>query len=224
MWQQNERCHCPCVISDPIAAVARESKEDRAIFMLALSDCRNAVALRTLGDDAVFEPCCFNAKIAVFANCFATDNPTALKVNGDRLMATLWTTKVAGNEDFGDKFVKSFERFNDAFASLIEAVKFAVGVAHRGNDLSALVNSPKQRKQTLSCYQCSLTNSVGCANLFLGHCGSTPFTGFCPAREPPLPRCRFYYDTAQNKMQHSNANNFQNPPKWRQKGSKLVAF
>jgi hypothetical protein len=151
VWQQNERCHCPVVIGDPIAAAARESEKDRAIFTLALSDCRNAVALRALGDDAVFEPRCFNAKATVFANCFATNNPTALKVNGDRLMATLWTTKVAGNEDFGDKFVKSFERFNDAFASLIEAVKFAVGVAHRGNDLSALVNSPKQRKQALLC-------------------------------------------------------------------------
>jgi hypothetical protein len=134
------------VISDPIAAVARESKENRAIFTLALSDCRNAVALRTLGDDAVFEPRCFNAKVAVFANRFATDYPTALKVNGNRLMATLRATKVAGNEDFGDKFVKSFERFNDTFASLIKSVKFTVGVAHRGNDLSALVNSPKQRK------------------------------------------------------------------------------
>jgi hypothetical protein len=143
MWQQNERCHCPIVISDPIAAVARESKEDRAIFTLALSDCRNAVALRALGDDAVFEPRCFNAKATVFANCFATDNPTALKVNGDRMVATLRATKVAGNENFGDKSVKSFERFNDALASLIEAVKFTVGVAHRGNDLSALVNSLK---------------------------------------------------------------------------------
>ena len=144
MWQQNERCHCPMVISDPIATVARESKEDRAIFSLALSDCRNAVALRALGDDAVFEPCCFNAKATVFANCFATNNPTALKVNGDRMVATLRTTKVVGNEGFCDKFVKSFERFNDALASLIEAVKFTVGVAHRGNDLSALVNSLKQ--------------------------------------------------------------------------------
>jgi hypothetical protein len=61
-------------------------------------------------------------------------------------MATLRATKVVGNEDFGDKFVKSFERFNDALAALIKSVKFAVGVAHRGNDLSALVNSPKQRK------------------------------------------------------------------------------
>jgi hypothetical protein len=143
MWQQNERCHCPVVIRDPIATVARESEKDRAIFTLALSDCRNAVALRALGDDAVFEPCCFNAKATMVANCFATDNPTALKVNGDRLVATLRATKVAGNEGFGDKFVKSLERFNDAFASLVEAVKFTVGVAHRGNDLSALVNSPK---------------------------------------------------------------------------------
>jgi hypothetical protein len=143
MWQQNERCHCPKVISDPIASVARESKEDRAIFTLALSDCRNAVALRALGDDAVFEPCRFNAKATVFANCFATNNPTALKVNGDRMVATLRATKVVGNEGFCDKSVKSFERFNDALASLIEAVKFTVGVAHRGNDLSALVNSPK---------------------------------------------------------------------------------
>jgi hypothetical protein len=62
------------------------------------------------------------------------------------MVATLRTTKVAGNENFGDKFGKSLERFHDAFASLIEAVKFAVGVAHRGNDLSASVNSPKQRK------------------------------------------------------------------------------
>jgi hypothetical protein len=132
------------VISDPITTVARESEKDRAIFTLALSDSRNAIALRTLGDDAVFEPRCFNAKATMVANCFAADNPTALKVNGDRLMATLRATKVVGNEGFGDKFVKSFERFNDAFASLIEAVKFAVGVAHRGNDLSALVNSLKQ--------------------------------------------------------------------------------
>jgi hypothetical protein len=139
------------VISDPIATVARESEKDRAIFTLALSDCRNAVALRALGDDAVFEPRCFNAKVTVFTNCFAADNPTALKVNGDRMVATLRATKIAGNEGFGDKFVKSLERFNDAFASLIEAVKFAVGVAHRGNDLSALVNSPKQRKQALLC-------------------------------------------------------------------------
>jgi hypothetical protein len=144
MWQQNERSHCPMVIGDPIAAIARESEKDRSIFTLALSDSRNAVTLRALGDDAVFEPRCFNAKATMVANCFATDNPTALKVNGDRLVATLRTTKVAGNEDFGDKFVKSFERFNDALASLIEAVKFAVGVAHRGNDLSASVNSLKQ--------------------------------------------------------------------------------
>ena len=131
------------VISDPIAAVTRESKEDRAIFTATLSDCRNTVALRTLGDDAVFEPRCFNAKATVFASRFATNDPTAPKVNGDRLMATLRATKVVGNEDFGDKFVKSFERFNDAFASLIEAVKFTVGVAHRGNDLSTSVNSLK---------------------------------------------------------------------------------
>jgi hypothetical protein len=109
-----------------------------------LGDCRNAVALRALADDAVFEPRCFNAKATMVASRFSADNPTTLKVNGDRLMATLRTTKVAGNEDFGDKFVKSFERFNDAFASLIKSVKFAVGVAHRGNDLSALVNSLKQ--------------------------------------------------------------------------------
>jgi hypothetical protein len=144
MWQQNERCHCPVVISDPIAAITRESEKDRAIFTLALSDCRNAVALRTLGDDAVFEPRCFNAKVTVFANCFAADNPTTLKVNGDRMVATLRATKVVGNEDFGDKFVKSFERFNDTFASLIEAVKFAVGVAEGSDNLSASVNSPKQ--------------------------------------------------------------------------------
>jgi len=143
MWQQNERCHCPIVISDPIAAVARESKEDRAIFTLALSDSRDAAASWALGDDAVFEPRCFNAKATMVANCFATNNPTTLKVNGNRMVATLRATKVAGNENFGDKSVKSFERFNDAFASLIEAVKFTVGVAHRGNDLSALVNSPK---------------------------------------------------------------------------------
>jgi len=107
MWQQNERCHCPVVISAPIAAIARESKEDRAIFTLALNDSRNAVALRALGDDAVFEPCCFNAKTAVFASRFSADNPTALEVNGDRMVATLRTTKVAGNEGFGDKSVKS---------------------------------------------------------------------------------------------------------------------
>jgi hypothetical protein len=95
------------VISDPIAAVARESEKDRAIFTLALSDCRNAVALRALGDDAVFEPRCFNAKATVFASRFSADNPTALKVNGDRMVATLRATKVAGNEGFGDKFVKS---------------------------------------------------------------------------------------------------------------------
>jgi hypothetical protein len=81
--QQNERCRCPVLIGNPIAAVARESEKDRSIFTLALSDDRNAVALRALGDDAVFEPCCFNAKVAVFANCFAADNATALKVNGD---------------------------------------------------------------------------------------------------------------------------------------------
>jgi len=132
------------VISDPIATVARESEKDRAIFTLALSDCCNAVALRTLGDDAVFEPCCFNAKATMVANCFATDNPTALKVNSDRLVATLRATKVVGNENFGDKFVKSLERFNDTFASLIEAVKFAVGVAKGSDDLSASVNSLKQ--------------------------------------------------------------------------------
>jgi hypothetical protein len=139
------------VISDPIAAVARESKEDRAIFTLALSDCRNAVALWALGDDAVFEPRYFNAKATMVANCFATDNPTALKVNGDRMVATLRTTKVAGNEGFCDKSVKSFERFNDALASLIKSVKFAVGVAEGSDDLSASVNSLKQRKQTLLC-------------------------------------------------------------------------
>jgi hypothetical protein len=144
MWQQNERRHCPIVISDPIASVARESEKDQAIFTLALSDSRNAVASWALGDDAVFEPRCFNAKATMVANCFATDNPTALKVNGNRLMATLRATKVAENEDFGDKFVKSFERFNDTFAALIKSVKFAVRVAHRGNDLSALVNSLKQ--------------------------------------------------------------------------------
>jgi hypothetical protein len=141
--QQNERCHCPVVIGDPITAVARESKEDRAIFTATLGDSRNAVALRTLSDDAVFEPCCFNAKATMVASRFATNDPTALKVNGNRMVATLRATKVVGNEGFGNKFVKSLERFNDAFASLIEAVKFAVGVAHRGNDLSALVNSPK---------------------------------------------------------------------------------
>jgi hypothetical protein len=59
-------------------------------------------------------------------------------------MATLRTTKVAGNENFGDKSVKSFERFNDAFASLIKSIKFAVGVAEGSDDLSASVNSPKQ--------------------------------------------------------------------------------
>jgi hypothetical protein len=143
VWQQSERCHCPCVIGNPIASVARESKEDRAIFTLALNDSRNAVALQTLGDDAVFEPRCFNAKATMVANCLATDNPTALKVNGDRLMATLRTTKVVGNEDFDDKFVKSFERFNDALASLIKSVKFTVGVAEGSDDLSALVNSLK---------------------------------------------------------------------------------
>jgi hypothetical protein len=143
MWQQNERCHCPVVIGDPIAAVARESKEDRAIFTLALSDSRNAAASWALGDDAVFEPRCFNAKATMVANCFATDNATALKANGDRMVATLRATKVVGNEGFCDKFVKSFERFNDALASLIEAVKFTVGVAEGSDDLSALVNSPK---------------------------------------------------------------------------------
>jgi hypothetical protein len=142
--QQSERCHCPCVIGNPITAITRESKEDRAIFTATLSDSRNAAASWALSDDAVFEPRCFNTKVAVFANCFAANNPTALKVNGDRMVATLRTTKVVGNEDFGDKFVKSFERFNDAFAALIKSVKFAVGVAHRGNDLSALVNSLKQ--------------------------------------------------------------------------------
>jgi hypothetical protein len=131
------------VIGDPIATVARESKEDRAIFTLALSDCRNAAASWALADDAVFEPCRFNAKTAVFASRFATNDPTTPKVNGDRMVATLRATKVVGNEDFGDKFVKSFERFNDAFASLIEAVKFAVGVAEGSDDSSALVNSPK---------------------------------------------------------------------------------
>jgi hypothetical protein len=143
VWQQNERCHCPVVIGDPIAVATRESKEDRAIFTLALSDCRNAAASWALGDDAVFEPCCFNAKATIVANCFATNNPTTLKVNGDRMVATLRTTKIAGNENFGDKFVKSLKCFNDAFASLIEAVKFAVGVAEGSDDLSALVNSPK---------------------------------------------------------------------------------
>jgi hypothetical protein len=142
--QQNERCHCPVVIRDPIATVARESKEDRAIFTLALSDCRNAAASWTLGDDAVFEPRCFNAKATMVASRLATNDPTALKVNGDRMVATLRTTKVVGNEDFGDKFVKSLERFNDAFASLIKSVKFAVGVAEGSDDLSASVNSPKQ--------------------------------------------------------------------------------
>jgi hypothetical protein len=131
------------VISDPIATVARESEKDRAIFTLALSDCRNAVALRALGDDAVFEPCRFNAKATMVASRFATNDPTTLKVNGDRMVATLRTTKVAGNEDFGDKFVKSLERFNDAFASLKEVIKFAVLVAEGCDDLSALVNSPK---------------------------------------------------------------------------------
>jgi hypothetical protein len=143
MWQQNERCHCPCVIGNPIAAITRESKEDRAIFTATLGDSRNAAALWALADDAVFEPCRFNAKATMVANCFAADNPTALKANGDRLMATLRATKAVGNEDFGDKFVKSFERFNDALAALIKSVKFAVGVTHRGNNLSALVNSPK---------------------------------------------------------------------------------
>jgi hypothetical protein len=146
MWQQNERCHCPVVIGDPIAAIARESKEDRAIFTATLSDSRNAVALRTLGDDAVFEPRYFNAKATMVASRFSANNPTALKPNGDRLMATLRATKVVGNEGFCDKSVKSFERFNDALAALIKSVKFAVGVAEGSDDLSALVNSPKQRK------------------------------------------------------------------------------
>jgi hypothetical protein len=151
MWQQNERSHCPMVIGDPIAAIASKSEKERAIFTLALSDCRNAVALRALADDAVFEPRCFNAKVAVFASRFATNDPTALKANGDRMVSTLRATKVAGNEGFCDKFVKSLERFNDAFASLIEAVKFAVRVAEGSDDLSASVNSPKQRKQPLLC-------------------------------------------------------------------------
>jgi hypothetical protein len=60
------------------------------------------------------------------------------------MVATVRTTKAAENKGFGDKFVKSLERFNNALASLIEAVKFTVGVAHRGNDLSASVNSLKQ--------------------------------------------------------------------------------
>jgi hypothetical protein len=114
-----------------------------------LSDSRNAAASWALSDDAVFEPRCFNAKATMVANCFAANNPTALEMNGDRMVATLRATKIVGNEDFDDKFVKSFERFNDAFAALIKSVKFTVGVTHGGNDLSALVNSPKQRKQTL---------------------------------------------------------------------------
>jgi hypothetical protein len=139
------------VISDPIATVARESEKDRAIFTLALSDCRNAVALRTLGDDAVFEPRCFNAKATMVASRFSANNPTALKENGDRLVATLRATKVAGNEGFDDKLGESPECFHDAFASLIKSVKFAVRVAEGSDDLSASVNSPKQRKQTLLC-------------------------------------------------------------------------
>jgi hypothetical protein len=143
VWQQNERCHCPVVIRNPRTAVARESKEDRAIFTLTLSDCRNAVALWALANKAVAQPCHFHAKATVFANCFATNDPTALKVNGDRLVAALWATKVVGNENFGGKSVKPFERFNDALASLIKSVKFAVLAAEGCDDLSTLVNSPK---------------------------------------------------------------------------------
>jgi hypothetical protein len=119
------------------------------------------------------------------------------------MVATLRATKVAGNEDFGDKFVMSFERFNVAFAALIKAVKFAVGVAHRGNDLSALVNSPKQRKQTLLRCQRPLTYSVGCAKLFLGllHCVS-PHLGFLPRAGVPHSRAAaIYYDTCHSKFQ-----------------------
>jgi len=70
------------------------------------------------------------------ANCLATNNPTALKPSGDRMVATMWTTKVMIDSDFGDKFVKSSKRFNDALASLKEVIKFAVLVAEGNDDLS----------------------------------------------------------------------------------------
>jgi integral membrane sensor domain MASE1 len=70
------------------------------------------------------------------ANCLATNNPTALKPSGDRMVATMWTTKVMIDSNFGNKFVKSLKRFNDDLASLKEVIKFAVLVAEGNDDLS----------------------------------------------------------------------------------------
>jgi hypothetical protein len=40
------------------------------------------------------------------------------------------------DSNFGNKFVKSLKRFNDALASLKEVIKFAVLVAEGNDDLS----------------------------------------------------------------------------------------
>jgi len=177
MRQQSERRHCPVVIADPIAAAAREAEKDRAIFPLTLCDCRNAVALWTASQKTVAQTSHYDAKVTAFANCLTADNATAPKPNGDRMVATLRATKVVVDSDFGDQLVKSPKRFNDALATLPKPVKFAVWVAEGSNDFRGVVNSPKQRKQTLLCCQRPLTYSVGCANLSLGllHCVSPHF-------------------------------------------------
>jgi len=116
-----------------------------------LCDCRDAVALRTASHKSVAQASHLDAKATMFANCLTADNATALKPNGDRMVATLRTTKVVGDNDFGDQLVKSLERFNDALATLIKPVKFAVVVAEGSDKLRGVVNSPKQRQKSLLC-------------------------------------------------------------------------
>jgi len=85
----------------------------------------------------------------MFANCLTADNATALKVNDDRMVATLRATKVVVDSDFGDQLVKSLERFNDALATLQKLVKFAVGITEGSDYFRGVVNSPKQRQKPL---------------------------------------------------------------------------
>ena len=149
------------------------------------------------------------------ASRFATDNPTALKVNGDREVFALRTTKVVGDNDFGDQLVKSLERFNDAPATLQKLVKFAVRITEGSDYFRGVVNSPKERQKPLLRSQRPLTYLVGCANLFSGlHFTHLSALNFCPAGVPPaLPRCHLYYDTARNKKQHSDTTNSSKPSK-----------
>jgi len=82
----------------------------------------------------------------MFANCFATDNMTALNANGDRMLPTMRTALIVRNDDFADQPAQSFKGLNDALATLQKAVKFAVVCIKGSNNASELVNSLKQRK------------------------------------------------------------------------------